>query len=105
MKLMLYSDYLIISKLVFRHAARSFFAITRRDIRLAWQERANENLSLTDSLRMPIENGMRMFGAYVRWTRQKNSTCHKKFFYRRDKKLMNCRVKNSLKNNWQHVTS
>ena len=68
-------------------AMKSFLAITRRDVIVAFKLRDNKKVGLKSLIRMPLDNLMRMIGSYL--GAHGNSIPHViRFYLSRDKKLM-----------------
>lgn len=78
----------------FLNALKSFLAITRRDINLALKEGFYSKVDKKTLFRMPLDNLMRMLGAYLgaHGERLPHSV---RLFLSRDKKLMNISSTNS----------
>jgi rhamnosyltransferase len=70
------------------NAVKSFLAITRRDAKIAIKSKLNLKSNNTSLVRMPIENFMRMFGAYLGANGEKIPQLIR-IHLSRDKKLMN----------------
>lgn len=72
----------------FVNAMKSFLAITRRDAKIAIKLKPKNGIDLINFIRMPVENFMRMFGAYL-GAHGKKIPHGFRVRLSRDKKLMN----------------
>jgi rhamnosyltransferase len=75
-------------ELSFIKAMKSFIAITRRDVIVALKLKGSKKVSLYSLIRMPLDNLMRMIGAYL-GAHGKSIPHAIRFYLSRDKKLMN----------------
>lgn len=75
-------------ELSFMNAMKSFMAITRRDAIVALKLSGGKKVSLYSLIRMPLDNLMRMIGAYL-GAHGKSIPHTIRFYLSRDKKLMN----------------
>ena len=75
-------------ELKFINAMKSYLAITRRDAILALKVRSSKKVSLHSLIRMPLDNLMRMVGAYL-GAHGKSIPHALRLYLSRDKKLMN----------------
>ena len=75
-------------ELRFLNAMKSFLAITRRDLVIAMKSRDSKKVDLKSLIRMPLDNLMRMVGAYL-GAHGKSIPHSLRFYLSRDKKLMN----------------